>query len=424
MKVFKFGGVSIKDAEAVKNVGKIITGYPDQKILIVISAVGKSTNKLEEITQLYIDSNSELASKIATLKKEHINIVESLSNDHKTDETKIIFEQLKVDIEKIFGYLEKLFSNEANQDYDIIYDQVVPVGELLSTKIVSAYLNSINLLNSWTDARKLILTDSSFRNAEVDWQLTEMSIQNLEWEGNLIVTQGFIGGTKGNFMTTLGREGSDYSAAIFANLLNAESLTIWKDVDGVLNADPKFFNNTIKLDNISYKEAIELAYFGASVIHPKTIKPVQNKNIPLWVKSFINTNEPGTLINDNTDKDDEITKYIFKSDQVLMSFSPKDFSFIKEKNISEIFDALAVQKLEVSTIQNSAINFSISVDYDKNKIEKLLQTLQERYTIKYNQGLELLTIRHFDDEILAKLINGRQVFLEQKSRNTVRVLMY
>lgn len=424
MKVFKFGGVSIKDAEAVKNVGEIITGYPDQKILIVISAVGKSTNKLEEITQLYIDSNSELASKIATLKKEHINIVESLSNDHKTDETKIIFEQLKVDIEKIFGYLEKLFSNEANQDYDIIYDQVVPVGELLSTKIVSAYLNSINILNSWTDARKLILTDSSFRNAEVDWQLTEMSIQNLEWEGNLIVTQGFIGGTKGNFMTTLGREGSDYSAAIFANLLNAESLTIWKDVDGVLNADPKFFNNTIKLDNISYKEAIELAYFGASVIHPKTIKPVQNKNIPLWVKSFINTNEPGTLINDNTDKDDEITKYIFKSDQVLMSFSPKDFSFIKEKNISEIFDALAVQKLEVSTIQNSAINFSISVDYDKNKIEKLLQTLQERYTIKYNQGLELLTIRHFDDEILAKLINGRQVFLEQKSRNTVRVLMY
>lgn len=424
MKVFKFGGVSIKDAEAVKNVGEIITGYPDQKILIVISAVGKSTNKLEEITQLYIDSNSELASKIATLKKEHINIVESLSNDHKTDETKIIFEQLKVDIEKIFGYLEKLFSNEANQDYDIIYDQVVPVGELLSTKIVSAYLNSINLLNSWTDARKLILTDSSFRNAEVDWQLTEMSIQNLEWEGNLIVTQGFIGGTKGNFMTTLGREGSDYSAAIFANLLNAESLTIWKDVDGVLNADPKFFNNTIKLDNISYKEAIELAYFGASVIHPKTIKPVQNKNIPLWVKSFINTNEPGTLINDNTDKDDEITKYIFKSDQVLMSFSPKDFSFIKEKNISEIFDALAVQKLEVSTIQNSAINFSISVDYDKNKIEKLLQTLQEKYTIKYNQGLELLTIRHFDDEILAKLINGRQVFLEQKSRNTVRVLMY
>lgn len=424
MKVFKFGGVSIKDAEAVKNVGEIITGYPDQKILIVISAVGKSTNKLEEITQLYIDSNSELASKIATLKKEHINIVESLSNDHKTDETKIIFEQLKVDIEKIFGYLEKLFSNEANQDYDIIYDQVVPVGELLSTKIVSAYLNSINILNSWTDARKLILTDSSFRNAEVDWQLTEMSIQNLEWEGNLIVTQGFIGGTKGNFMTTLGREGSDYSAAIFANLLNAESLTIWKDVDGVLNADPKFFNNTIKLDNISYKEAIELAYFGASVIHPKTIKPVQNKNIPLWVKSFINTNEPGTLINDNTDKDDEITKYIFKSDQVLMSFSPKDFSFIKEKNISEIFDALAVQKLEVSTIQNSAINFSISVDYDKNKIEKLLQTLQEKYTIKYNQGLELLTIRHFDDEILAKLINGRQVFLEQKSRNTVRVLMY
>ena len=424
MKVFKCGGASIKDAEAVKNVGEIITGYPDQKILIVISAVGKSTNKLEEITQLYIDSNSELASKIATLKKEHINIVESLSNDHKTDETKIIFEQLKVDIEKIFGYLEKLFSNEANQDYDIIYDQVVPVGELLSTKIVSAYLNSINLLNSWTDARKLILTDSSFRNAEVDWQLTEMSIQNLEWEENLIVTQGFIGGTKGNFMTTLGREGSDYSAAIFSNLLSAESLTIWKDVDGVLNADPKFFNNTIKLDNISYKEAIELAYFGASVIHPKTIKPVQNKNIPLWVKSFINANEPGTLINDNTDKDDEITKYIFKSDQVLMSFSPKDFSFIKEKNISEIFDALAGQKLEVSTIQNSAINFSISVDYDKNKIEKLLQTLQEKYTIKYNQGLELLTIRHFDDEILAKLINGRQVFLEQKSRNTVRVLMY
>ena len=238
-----------------------------------------------------------------------------------------------------------------------------------------------------------------------------------------MVTQGFIGGTKGNFMTTLGREGSDFTAAIFANALNAKSVTIWKDVPGVLNADPKYFNNTEKLEEISYKEAIELAYYGASVIHPKTIKPLQNKKIPLHVKSFLNPEELGTVISENFEKDGLIPCYIFKTNQVLVSFSTKDFAFISEKHISQIFDTLYGLGLEVNTMQNSAINFSINTSFEKNKLEALMKVLENQYAIKYNDGLDLLTIRHYNDEIIKVLTKGRKILLEQRSRNTVRLLM-
>jgi aspartate kinase len=415
MQVFKFGGASVKNAEAVKNVAHILSLHGDEKILVVVSAMGKTTNELEKIVEGYINQSDDLKAQIAALKKYHTDIVNQLFEESNPS--------LNESLEKIFGYLEKRLTIPPSDNFDLNYDQIVPVGELLSTKIIASYLNLISDLCQWVDARKLILTDSRFRKANIDWELTEMAIQGLDWEQNILVTQGFIGGTKGNFMTTLGREGSDFTAAIFANALNAKSVTIWKDVPGVLNADPKYFNNTEKLEEISYKEAIELAYYGASVIHPKTIKPLQNKKIPLYVKSFLNPEETGTVISENFEKDGLIPCYIFKTNQVLVSFSTKDFAFISEKHISQIFDTLYGLGLEVNTMQNSAINFSINTSFEKNKLEALMKVLENQYVIKYNDGLDLLTIRHYNDEIIKVLTKGRKILLEQRSRNTVRLLM-
>ena len=415
MQVFKFGGASVKNAEAVKNVAHILGLHGDEKILVVVSAMGKTTNELEKIVEGYINQSDDLKTLVYSLKKYHSDIVNQLFNEPNPS--------LNEALEKIFGYLEKRLTIPPSGNFDLNYDQIVPVGELLSTKIIASYLNLNSNLCQWVDARKLILTDSRFRKANIDWELTEMAIQGLDWEQNILVTQGFIGGTKGNFMTTLGREGSDFTAAIFANALNAKSVTIWKDVPGVLNADPKYFNNTEKLEEISYKEAIELAYYGASVIHPKTIKPLQNKKIPLHVKSFLNPEELGTVISENFEKDGLIPCYIFKTNQVLVSFSTKDFAFISEKHISQIFDTLYGLGLEVNTMQNSAINFSINTSFEKNKLEALMKVLENQYAIKYNDGLDLLTIRHYNDEIIKVLTKGRKILLEQRSRNTVRLLM-
>ena len=415
MQVFKFGGASVKNAEAVKNVAHILCLHGAENILVVVSAMGKTTNELEKIVEGYINQSDDLKTLVDSLKKYHSDIVNQLFNEPNPS--------LNEALEKIFGYLEKRLTIPPSDNFDLNYDQIVPVGELLSTKIIASYLNLNSNLCQWVDARKLILTDSRFRKANIDWELTEMAIQGLDWEQNILVTQGFIGGTKGNFMTTLGREGSDFTAAIFANALNAKSVTIWKDVPGVLNADPKYFNNTEKLEEISYKEAIELAYYGASVIHPKTIKPLQNKKIPLHVKSFLNPEELGTVISENFEKDGLIPCYIFKTNQVLVSFSTKDFAFISEKHISQIFDTLYGLGLEVNTMQNSAINFSINTSFEKNKLEALMKVLENQYAIKYNDGLDLLTIRHYNDEIIKVLTKGRKILLEQRSRNTVRLFM-
>lgn len=415
MKVFKFGGASVKDAEAVKNVAKIVGQFQQGKLMIVVSAMGKTTNALEGIVNSYIASKEDLPSRVSDLKRYHNNIIKELFNEVPTTLTE--------DLEKIFGYLEKRISIVANQSFDLIYDQIVPVGELLSTKIISAYLNFADVKNTWLDARKIILTDGSFRKANVDWELTQFTIDGLEWENEIFVTQGFIGGTKGNFMTTLGREGSDYTGAILANCLNAKSLTIWKDVEGVLNADPKFFNNTEKLDQISFKEAIELAYYGASVIHPKTIKPLQNKNIPLYVKSFVNPAEEGTKISEDFSKDGLIPCFIFKTNQCLVSFSTKDFSFVAEEQISELFQALHKFGFEVTAMQNSAINFSVNTTFNEEKLKLLIEELKEKYSVKYNSNLDLMTIRHYNEDIIKELTKGRKVLLQQRSRNTVKLIM-
>ena len=415
MKVFKFGGASVKDAEAVKNVAKIVGQFQQGKLMIVVSAMGKTTNALEGIVNSYIASKEDLPSRVSDLKRYHNNIIKELFNEVPTTLTE--------DLEKIFGYLEKRISIVANQSFDLIYDQIVPVGELLSTKIISAYLNFADVKNTWLDARKIILTDGSFRKANVDWELTQFTIDGLEWENEIFVTQGFIGGTKGNFMTTLGREGSDYTGAILANCLNAKSLTIWKDVEGVLNADPKFFNNTEKLDQISFKEAIELAYYGASVIHPKTIKPLQNKNIPLFVKSFVNPAEDGTKISEDFSKDGLIPCFIFKTNQCLVSFSTKDFSFVAEEQISELFQALHKFGFEVTAMQNSAINFSVNTTFNEDKLKLLIEELKEKYSVKYNSNLDLMTIRHYNEDIIKELTKGRKVLLQQRSRNTVKLIM-
>lgn len=413
--VFKFGGASVKSADAIKNVAEILKNHEPENILVVVSAMDKTTNALEKIVNSAYFKNENTIDLVEDLKNFHFGIVKLLFNDS----TQVVND----DLHKIFSYLTKRIETESGKNFDLFYDQIVPVGELLATKIISHYLNNVGIKNNWLDARKMVLTDSRFRKANVDWELTQMAIETMDWPEKILITQGFIGGTKGNFMTTLGREGSDYTAAIFANALNAKEVVIWKDVPGVLNADPKYFNNTEKLSEISYKEAIELAYYGASVIHPKTIKPLQNKNITLWVKSFLSPSDSGTRISNNYEEDGKIPCYIFKPNQVLISFSTKDFSFISEYHIGEIFNVLFELGLEVNTMQNSAINFSINTSYEPEKIDLLIKQLQDRYAIKYNQNLQLLTIRHYNAAIIEKLTQGSTILLEQKTRNTVRLLL-
>jgi aspartate kinase len=310
---------------------------------------------------------------------------------------------------------------DEDSETDFIYDQIVSLGEILSTKIIESFLNSKASTVKWLDARKLIHTNNSYKNARVNWEVTREQITEAFTDDNgVYLSQGFVGGGDHNRMTTLGREGSDYSAAIFAHCLDAESVTIWKDVAGMLNADPSHFSNTTLLPNISYREAVELSYYGASVIHPKTIKPLENKQIPLQVKSFLNPDASGTLINQNTAEDRNIPSYIFSNDQILLSISSRDFSFIVEEHIS---DAFARHGLKIQTMQNSAISFSVSLANEKEKIDLLIRELESSYKVLYNDGLELLTIRHYNEPIVSELIKDREILLEQKTRQTMRVLM-
>lgn len=416
MKVFKFGGASVKDAEAVKNLKTIIEQESEDRLLIVISAMDKTTNWLERVVEAFkADQNwKEPLQKVFDFHRYQLQqlIGNALSDANES-------------IDKIQHYAFTFLDQDENSEFDFIYDQIVSLGEILSTKIIAAYLIKEGLDVTWTDARKLVHTDNSYRDAKVNWEETEKRINEF-WESEtstFIITQGFIGGGEHKRMTTLGREGSDFSAAIFAYCLSAESVTIWKDVTGMLNADPKYFSNTSLLENISYREAIELSYYGASVIHPKTIKPLENKHIPLYVKSFKEPNQPGSVINDNTSEDSKIPSYIFQSDQVLISISSRDFSFIVEEHISDIFKRFAAHRLKIQTMQNSAISFSVSVANQPKQIKTLMEELKNDYKVLYNEGLELLTIRHFNQQIVDELIKGREVMLEQKTRHTMRILM-
>jgi len=416
MKVFKFGGASVKDADSVRNVASVLSLYSDDKIAVVVSAMGKMTNALERLLQAYFYGTGKIDEEFYNLKEYHMSITTALFSD----ENNKIYSEL----ENIFSALRSRLQLPNSENYDYEYDQIVSFGEMISSRILSAYLNSTGIANRWIDARSIIKTDNTYRDARIDWDKTvELVKGSMDFHKEKIyITQGFIGSTAENITTTLGREGSDFSAAIIAYSLDAEKVAIWKDVQGVLNADPKYFDDTIKIDRLSYHDAIELAYYGASVIHPKTIKPLQNKKIPLWVKSFLHPKEKGTIIqNDKVEL--QISSFIFKMDQVLITISARDFSFIAENNLGDIFHELSRLRVRINVMQNTALSFSICVDWDERKIPELIKSLGTDYMIKYNNGLELVTIRHYDQETIGRVILNKEILLEEKTRNTVQMVM-
>jgi aspartate kinase len=416
MKVFKFGGASVKDAAAVKNVADILELYSGGKLIVVVSAMGKTTNLLEEVhrSRFHRQNYSE---PLQRMKDYHFSIATELFGEYAD-----AMELLNQRFHEFEEYLKKPCSN----DFDKEYDQVVSYGEIVSTTLVEAYLRIRNVASQWLDAREIIVTDETYRNARILWDVCFQKVNVIQFafeQNNVLVIQGFIGKSQTGYTTTLGREGSDFTASIMAYLLDAESVTIWKDVPGMLNADPKWFKDTVKLDKISFKEAIELAYYGASVIHPKTIKPLQNKGISLYIKSFIHPHEEGSVIQESEEFDGAVPSYIFKGDQVLVSVMPKDFSFVAEDNLKEIFETLSSLGVRISLMENSAISFSFCIDKDEYKQEQLFEKLKSNYAIKYNENLTLITIRHYDDKTIQKLTEGRQVILEQRSRTTVRMIV-
>lgn len=417
MKVFKFGGASVKDAVSVKNVATILGEYQNQKLFVVISAMGKTTNALEEFTHSLYHDLSLAKNLLATIKSYHFEILNELFKDT----NHIAF----TDIHNTFVELDWLLDETPVQPYDHTYDQVVSMGEILSTKIISHYLNHAGIKNMWVDVRDFIRTDNNYREAKVDWNTTEslfaLNKDTYFKHEDICITQGFIGGTSENFTTTLGREGSDYSASIIAYLCNAEQVTIWKDVAGVMNADPKKFKDAVLLPHLTYHDAVELTYYGATVIHPKTIKPIQNKHIPLYVRSFINYHESGTEINDSQINNVQAC-FIHKPDQLLLSLSGKDFSFIVEDNISKIFGVLAMHRIKVNLMQNSALSFSICIDHTSKK-NTLIEQLSNDFFVRYNDEIELYTIRHYNQTAIEKIMQGKEVLLEQRSRNTIQLVV-
>ncbi len=420
MKVFKFGGASVKDTAAVKNVSQILALFNGQKITVVVSAMGKTTNSLELIVDaLWNREEAKYNELIDERLQFHLGILNGLFSEKHFS----IYKK----VEDIFELLKQKYHLPISENYDFEYDQIVSLGEVLSSLIVTAFLKEEGHLVDWADSRKLIRTNNLYREGNVEWAKTEELIHTrfepLFKNSNIIITQGFLGHTSEGFTTTLGREGSDYTAGIFAYCSNAESVTIWKDVPGMLNADPKWFDNTVKLDSISFKEAIELSYYGATVIHPKTIKPLQNKGIPLYVKSFIDPNADGTVIQESMDNDHLIPSFIFKMNQILLSITPKDFSFIVEENLSDIFHRLATINAKINLMQNSALSFSIALDKDKIDVQKLLNLFQDSFNVKYNENLELVTIRHFDQATIDRVTEGKEIVVEQKTKQTVRFLM-
>lgn len=413
MLVFKFGGASVKDVQGVKNLNSIIQLYQNQTILVVVSAMGKITNALEEVVKLFY-KKEEYAPKLKEIEEYHQTLINGLF----VDKTEITV-SLKKHVQRINDYLKSV----DGQKYDEIYDQVISNGEMISTLIISTYLNQEGVGNRWLDARKYLKTDATFREAKVNWEATQSSIDLLEQNVNLFITQGFIGGTSDNKTTTLGREGSDYTASIFAHCLKAESVTIWKDVPGVLSADPRLFSEYQKFDQLSYTEAVEMTYYGATVIHPKTIKPLQNSNIPLYVKPFLQPEEAGTVINSSEFLQKNISAIIVKKNQLLISIATKDFSFISELNISHIYEIFAKLNLKCNVSQNSALSFTVCLDFDDMKFEELIKSLETSFKVRYNENVTLYTIRHYDNNILQKILEGKTVILEQLSRSTAQIVV-
>ncbi|MFT5800541.1 MAG: aspartate kinase [Nonlabens sp.] len=417
-KVFKFGGASVKNAEGIKNVCKIIQSQGQGPLVVVVSAMGKTTNALEAIVEAYFNGKETAMELFQECRDQHFRIMAELFPQN--HEAFALVNDLFVEIEWVLEdpIVDKL---------DYLYDQIVSVGELVSTRIIAAYLSEQQIATTWLDARDVILTDDTFRDALVQWEQTNKRInakvKPLLEKKQVVLTQGFIGGTSENWNTTLGREGSDFSAAIFSYCLDVESMVIWKDVPGVLTADPRLFENVVLLDRLSYGEAIEMTYYGATVIHPKTIKPLQNKNIPMYVKSFAKPEDPGTLISIA----EELIKYppviVVEKNQSLIHISTKDFSFVAEKELSHIFKLLDEHRIRVNMMQNMAISFSACVTHRSERLEQLIAVLEEDYNVTTTEGLELLTVRHYNEDVLQELTRGKVVLFEERIRETVQVVM-
>ena len=415
MEIFKFGGASVKDAKGVKNFVSTLRILDKGEVLIVISAMGKMTNAFEEIVQSYCDKKENLEQLLTSAKNFHFEIIDELRFK---DSDFIIAE-----VEAVFSEILQFFDRNQHSDYDYIYDQIVSKAEFLSTRICSAYLNDQGIQNNWLDVRECIETDSDFRRAKVHWENTTRKILNIVDSSSITITQGFIGkDTEGN-TTTLGREGSDYTAGIFAYCLDAKEVSIFKDVPGVLNADPREFDQTTLIEEISYREAIEMAFYGASVIHPKTLQPLQRKGIPLRVRSFLSPKGKGTYVGSELDIVPEIPCFIVKKNQILISVSDKEFHFVMEQDISEIFKFLHEFKVKVNMIQNSAISFSLCIEDNFNNFKALMAKLKPNYKVKYNENVSLYTIRHFSEEVVSVLEENKEVLLKQRSRETVQLIV-
>ncbi|WP_310557271.1 aspartate kinase [Flavobacterium sp.] len=414
MRIFKFGGASIKDAAGVKNVFDVLQKVGYEEVLLVVSAMGKTTNALELVIKNYFDKSNELFASIQEVKKYHNEILLDLFADEN--------HEVYFDVNNHFADFEYFIRSNKSPNYNFVYDQIVSFGELISTTILSHYMNYSGVNSQWLDVRNYIKTDTNYRDAEVNWEVTQKNISKIAKRKSLFVTQGFVGSDENGFTTTLGREGSDYTAAIFAYCLNAESVTIWKDVPGVMNADPRYFENATLLNQISYREAIELAFYGASVIHPKTLQPLQKKEIPLYVKSFINPLLAGTSVSKGEDLEPKLPCFIVKKDQLLLSLSSIDFSFIMEENISEIFNLLHQYKLKVSLIQNSAISFSVCIEDKFDNFNELKKVLSKKFKVSFNENVSLYTIRHFDEKAAQMVEKNKNVLLRQISRETMQII--
>ncbi len=415
MRIYKFGGASVKNAESVKNLLKILS-QESGDLMVVVSAMGKTTNALEQLTEAYFTKTSgkvfDLFSKIRDM---HFRIFDYLMPRNSHEE--------KAELNALFTLLEERLEKAPSLNFDFEYDQIVPFGELFSTKIVSLYLGASSVNCEWLDIRRILRTDDQYRAANIDWETSKSQLDTILPLNKMIVTQGFIGSTREGLSTTLGREGSDYTASVLANLTDAKEVIIWKDVPGIMNADPKQFPESQKMDTISYQEAVELAFYGAKVIHPKTIQPLQNKQIPLHVKSFLDSSTTGTIIT-NVDKDiDMLPVYILKEDQILLSISIRDFSFVNERQISEIYGILDEHRAHVSLSQNSAISYSLCIQCESRRLPDLIESLKKRFKLLYNESVELITIRHYTDECIDTLLKNKEVLLEQRSRRTARFVV-
>ena len=415
MEIYKFGGASVKDATGVRNFMSMLQKLDKKAVLIVVSAMGKMTNAFEDLVNAYHKNGTNLNELLEEVRIFHLNIIDELHFDQNAS----IHNELNAIFKDISNFLKKNNST----DYNYIYDQVVSKAEFISTRICSAYLTAHGMDNQWLDVRKCIKTDSDFRRAKVDWEQSTKAIQQMVNTSMISITQGFIGSDNYGRTTTLGREGSDYTAGIFAFCLNAERVSIFKDVPGVLNADPREFEQTSLIEQISYKEAIEMAFYGASVIHPKTLQPLQRKGIPLLVRSFLDADSKGTYVGSELDIVPEIPCFIVKKDQILISISDKEFNFVVENDISEIFGFLHDFKIKVNLIQNSAISFSLCIEDNFNNFDRLMVKLRPRYKVKYNENLTLYTIRHFDDNAMSSLEKDKEVLLKQRSRETVQIIV-